>query len=163
MQLSLSAGGTPDQAKAALAQQAKTQLGDDPSPAKTAAAATVLDYVADEIAERGAKANDSVSVSVSLGVTVSHWPAPESSSALFTPHPPGTQSSSMCGASAKVVSGMTCIPHSVRTGSRVAATSETFAPGIRENTSYGPVKSSCVTPSKRTMPMERVMGVSGRG
>ena len=35
-------------------------------------------------------------------------------------------------------------PHSVRTGSSVDASSDTRVPGIRANTSYAPVKSSCV-------------------
>lgn len=92
MQMSLSAGGSPETVKERLKFQVKQQLGEDPSPAKTAAAATVLDYVADELDEVPADA--SVSVSVSLYVSITKpvplpEPVSESEPAAAQPGGPG--------------------------------------------------------------------------
>jgi len=61
------------------------------------------------------------------------------------PAPPGTQITSSCGQSAKVMVGVSIITVSVGTGSIRFQIRCTFAPGTPENTCSGPVKSSCVT------------------
>src|SRR4029434_8762103 len=61
------------------------------------------------------------------------------------PPPPGTQMTSSCGQSAKVVVGTIEKPASVGTGSRVFQLMRILAPGTRDRTWAGPVASSWVT------------------
>jgi hypothetical protein len=66
MQLSLSAGGSPDSVRRMLADQANAQLGAKPAAAKAALVESVLDYANDQIGDRP----DTVSVSVSCSIYV---------------------------------------------------------------------------------------------
>ena len=61
------------------------------------------------------------------------------------PKPPGTQMTSSCGQSAKVVVGVSISTESLVTGSIRFQIRCTLAPGRLENTCNGPVKSSWVT------------------
>ena len=65
------------------------------------------------------------------------------------PTPPGTQITSSCGQSAKVIVGVIAITESLGTGSIRFQIRCTFAPGTLENTCSGPVKSSWVTRGKQ--------------
>ncbi|CAA9321041.1 MAG: hypothetical protein AVDCRST_MAG56-6911, partial [uncultured Cytophagales bacterium] len=78
------------------------------------------------------------------------------------PGPPGTNSTSRGGASAKGASGTRSMPFSVRTGARAAASRRMVVSGRRENTSYGPVRSSWVSPGNSTMPIVRLPFISMR-
>ncbi len=69
------------------------------------------------------------------------------------PSPPGTQSTSSCGQSAKVTVGVSIITESLVTGSIRFQIKCTLAPGMLENTCSGPVKSSCVTFGNSTRPI----------
>src|SRR5450631_4192402 len=69
------------------------------------------------------------------------------------PKPPGTQITSSCGQSAKVMVGVSIITESLATGSIRFQIRCTFAPGTLENTCKGPVKSSWVTFGKSTRPI----------
>jgi hypothetical protein len=69
------------------------------------------------------------------------------------PAPPGTQTRSSCGQSAKVVVGVSTITESLATGSIRFQIRCTRAPGTLENTCSGPVKSSCVTFGNTTRPI----------
>src|ERR1700684_4255503 len=61
------------------------------------------------------------------------------------PAPPGTQITSSCGQSAKVVVGVSVSTESLGTGSIRFQIRCTCAPGTLENTCTGPVRRSCVT------------------
>jgi hypothetical protein len=69
------------------------------------------------------------------------------------PTPPGTQITSSCGQSAKVVVGVKVSTVSLRIGSIRFQIRCTLALGTRENTCKGPVKSSWVTIGNSTMPI----------
>src|SRR6185503_7162185 len=84
------------------------------------------------------------------------------SSAWLTPQPPGTQMTSKSEEDSNVASGINVIPHSVRTGAIEDESSVTFVEGIRLNTSYGPVRSSCVRSGNSTIATLVDNGVSGR-
>ena len=61
------------------------------------------------------------------------------------PNPPGTQITSSCGQSAKLVVGVSTMTELLGTGSMRFQIRCSFAPGTLENTCRGPVKSSWVT------------------
>src|SRR5579859_3505001 len=69
------------------------------------------------------------------------------------PMPPGTQITSSCGQSAKVVVGLSVSAVSLATGSMRFQIRCTFAFGIRDTTCSGPVKSSWVTRGNNTNPI----------
>ena len=69
------------------------------------------------------------------------------------PAPPGTQITSSCGQSAKVVVGVSVSTESLATGSIRFQIRCSFAPGTLENTCTGPVRSSWVTLGKITRPI----------
>jgi hypothetical protein len=69
------------------------------------------------------------------------------------PIPPGTQTTSSCGQSAKVIVGVITITESLVTGSIRFQIRCTLAPGMLEKTCSGPVKSSCVTRGNSTIPI----------
>jgi len=71
------------------------------------------------------------------------------------PKPPGTQMTSSCGQSAKVIVGVNVNTESEATGSIRFQIRCTLAPGRLENTCNGPVKSSWVTFGNRTRPIWR--------
>jgi hypothetical protein len=78
------------------------------------------------------------------------WPRRKSSisSSLImssVPSPPGTQITSSCGQSAKLIVGVSTSAESLATGSMRFQIRCTFAPGTLENTCSGPVRSSWVT------------------
>src|SRR5437016_1119466 len=75
------------------------------------------------------------------------------------PKPPGTQITSSCGQSAKVVVGVSISTESLVTGSIRFQIRCTFAPGRLENTCNGPVKSSWVTRGNSTRPICSGVGV----
>jgi hypothetical protein len=69
------------------------------------------------------------------------------------PTPPGTQITSSCGQSAKVVVGVSVSTESLGTGSIRFQIRCSFAPGTLENTCTGPVRSSWVTLGNTSMPI----------
>ena len=69
------------------------------------------------------------------------------------PSPPGTQITSSCGQSAKLIVGVIVSTESLGTGSIRFQIRCTSAPGTLENTCSGPVKSSCVTLGNSTIPI----------
>jgi hypothetical protein len=69
------------------------------------------------------------------------------------PNPPGTQMTSSCGQSAKVVVGVSTSTESLVTGSIRFQIKCSLAPGRLENTCNGPVKSSWVTLGNSTRPI----------
>src|SRR5215471_8976542 len=69
------------------------------------------------------------------------------------PLPPGTQMTSSCGHSAKLVVGTIFQPLAVATGSVVFHTRCSAVSGTSPKTSAGPVRSSCVTSGKRRRPI----------
>src|SRR4051812_2901382 len=69
------------------------------------------------------------------------------------PAPPGTQITSSCGQSAKLVVGVSSSTVSLGTGSMRFQIRWIFAPGTLENTCNGPVKSSWVTFGNSRMPI----------
>src|SRR6188474_1935871 len=75
------------------------------------------------------------------------------------PNPPGTQMTSSCGQSAKVVVGVSTSTLSLVTGSIRFQIKCTLAPGRLENTCNGPVKSSWVTRGNSTRPICSGVGV----
>ncbi len=75
------------------------------------------------------------------------------------PSPPGTQMTSSCGQSAKVVVGVSTSTESLVTGSIRFQIRCTLAPGRLENTCSGPVKSSWVTLGNSTRPICSGVGV----
>lgn len=66
MQLSLSAGGSPDVTKQALRDQINNQLGTAPNPTKANVAAAILEHIDTEIGTDG----KTVSVSGSLWISI---------------------------------------------------------------------------------------------
>jgi hypothetical protein len=77
------------------------------------------------------------------------------------PLPPGTQSTSSCGQSAKVVVGASVSTESLGTGSIRFQIRWTLAPGTLENTCTGPVRSSWVTFGNITRPICSGADMSG--
>src|SRR5436309_12187326 len=69
------------------------------------------------------------------------------------PNPPGTQITSSCGQSAKVMVGVSVSTESLATGSIRFQIRCTFAPGTLEKTCTGPVRSSWVTFGNITRPI----------